>query len=162
MKPLYFEDIAIGDALPQLVKGPMTTAHIVRWSAAMENWHPIHYDWRYATGHDKLPDVIVNGSWKQHVMIQLVTDWAGETAWPWKIAIQFRGMNLPGDTLTAWGRVKGKEERGAFGLVQLEIGLRSQKNEDGTPGTALVVMRKRGGPAVPYPFDPAVVQNSAP
>jgi acyl dehydratase len=161
MKPFYFEDINVGDELPQLVKGPMTTAHIVRWSAAMENWHPIHYDWRYATQHDKLPDVVVNGSWKQHVMIQLVTDWAGETGWPWKVAIQFRGMNLPGDTLTAWGRVKGKEERGAFGLVQLEIGLRSQKNVEGTPGTALVVMQKRNGPPVPYPFDPAVLENAA-
>ena len=60
------------------MKGPITAAHLVRWAAAMENWHRIHFDWRYATAHDGLPDVVVNGSWKQHVLMQLVTDWVGE------------------------------------------------------------------------------------
>jgi acyl dehydratase len=158
---LYYEDITVGQDLPNIVKGPMTTAHIMRWSAAMENWHRIHYDWRYATQHDKLPDVVVNGSWKQHVMIQLVTDWAGETGWAWKVNFQFRGMNLPGDTLNAWGRVKSTEERGAYGLAHLEIGLKNQKGDEGTPGTAIVVFPKRGGPKVPYPFDPAVLDKNA-
>lgn len=152
-----FEDVEVGQDIPSLVKGPMTTAHIMRWSAAMENWHRIHYDWKYATGNDGLPDVLVNGSWKQHVVIQLVNDWAGETGWAWKVSFQFRGMNVPGDTLTAWGRVTAKEERGGYGVVDLEIGLRSQKGEESTPGTARVVLPRRGGPPVPYPFDPAVL-----
>jgi acyl dehydratase len=152
-----FDDVEVGQEIPTLVKGPMTTAHIMRWSAAMENWHRIHYDWKYATEHDGLPDVMVNGSWKQHVMIQLLTDWAGDTGWPWKVGFQFRGMNVPGDTLTAWGRVTAKEERGRYGVVDLEIGLRSQKGEESTPGTARVVLPRRGGPPVPYPFDPAVL-----
>ena len=95
-----FEDVEVGQTIPSLTKGPMTTAHIMRWSAAMENWHPIHFDWRFATQEHKLPDVIVNGSWKQHVMLQLVADWAGETGWPWKVRFQFRGMNVPGDLLS--------------------------------------------------------------
>jgi hydroxyacyl-ACP dehydratase HTD2-like protein with hotdog domain len=74
---MYFEDIAVGDSLAPVVKGPMTTAHIMRWSAAMENWHRIHYDWRFATQHDGLPDVLVNGSWKQHVLVQLLKDGLG-------------------------------------------------------------------------------------
>lgn len=155
-----FDDVEIGQDIPSLVKGPMTTAHIMRWSAAMENWHRIHYDWQYATGNDGLPDVLVNGSWKQHVVIQLVTDWAGDTGWAWKIAFQFRGMNIPGDTLTAWGRITGKEERGRWGLVDLEIGLRNQKGEESTPGTARVVLPRRDGPPVPYPFDPAMLDAS--
>ena len=110
MKEPVFEDVSVGQEIPVLVKGPMTTAHVMRWSAAMENWHWIHYDWRYATEHDKLPDVLVNGSWKQRAVIQLLTDWIGETGWLWKIGFQFRGMNVPGDTLTAWGRVVKKEE----------------------------------------------------
>ena len=63
---------------------------------------------------DKLPDVMVNGTWKQNVMIQLLTDWVGETGWLWKTRFQFRGMNVPGDLLTAWGRVIGKETRGSL------------------------------------------------
>lgn len=156
-KGAVFDDVEIGQEIPPLVKGPMTTAHIMRWSAAMENWHRIHYDWKYATEHDGLPDIMVNGSWKQHVMIQLLSDWAGDRGWAWKVAFQFRGMNVPGDTLTAWGRVTGKERRGRWGVVDLEIGMKDQNGNEGTPGTARIVLPLRDGPPVPYPFDPAVL-----
>ena len=154
---LVYEDVEIGHSLAPITKGPMTTSHIMRWSSAMENWHRIHYDWRYATVHDRLPDVMVNGSWKQHVVIQLLTDWVKESGWTWKLAFQFRAMNVPGDTLTAWGRITGKEERGRYGLVHLDVGLRNQDGVESTPGRATVVLPRRGGPAVPYPFDPAVL-----
>lgn len=154
-----FEDLKVGEEIPSLTKGPISTAHIVRWSAAMENWHRIHYDWRYATEHDGLPDVVVSGSWRQHLLIQLVTDWVGEMGWLWKISFQFRGMNVPGDTLTAWGRITGKQEQGAYGLVTLEIGLKNQKGEEGSPGAAVTAWPRRSGPAVPYPFDPRVLSS---
>jgi acyl dehydratase len=154
---VYFDDIVKGQELPKLRKGPMSTAHIMRWSASMENWHRIHYDWHYATQHDKLPHVLVNGSWKQHVLVQLLTDWAGEGGWLWKMNFQYRGMNIPGDTLTAWGRVTDKEARRDFGLVQVEIGLEDQNGKESSPGTATVVLPLRGGRAVPYPFDPALL-----
>jgi acyl dehydratase len=161
MSGICFEDVAIGQDIPNVVKGPMTTAHLVRWCAAMENWHLIHYDWKYATEHDKLPDVMVNGTWKQNVMIQLLTDWVGESGWLWKIGFQFRGMNTPGDLLTAWGRVTATTARGPFGVISLDIGLRNQKGAEGTPGSATVVLPRRGGPAVPYPFDPACLGPAA-
>jgi len=154
---VYFDDVAAGLELPAIRKGPMSTAHIMRWSASMENWHRIHYDWQYATQHDKLPNVLVNGSWKQHVLVQLLTDWAGERAWVWRMNFQYRGMNIPGDTLTAWGRVTGKETRGDFGLVHVEIGLTDQNGKESSPGTATIVLQKRGGRSVPYPFDPKVL-----
>lgn len=154
---LHYEDVSVGQDIPVVVKGPMTTAHIMRWSAAMENWHKIHYDWRYATEHDGLPDVLINGSWKQHVLAQVLVDWVGESGWVWKMDFQYRGMNIPGDTLTAWGRVTGKNERGGYGVVELEIGLKDQNGKEGSPGNAVIVLALNGGPAVPYPFDPAVL-----
>lgn len=157
MASLYFEDVEVGLELPKVSKGPMSTSHIMRWSAASENWHRIHYDWRYATEHDKLPDVMVNGSWKQNVLIQLLADWAGETGWTWKLNFQFRGMNLPGETITAWGTVTGKQDCGDYGVAEIKIGLVNDKGEESTPGTGKVVLQKRGGPKVPYPFDPKVL-----
>jgi hypothetical protein len=94
---VHYEDVAVGFEIPTVSKGPLTTAHVVRWSAAMENWAPIHYDWRYATEHDGLPDVLVNGSWKQHVLMQALNDWIGEDGWLWKMNFQYRGMTVPGD-----------------------------------------------------------------
>ena len=37
-KQLVFEDVEIGQEVPGLEKGPLTTSHLMRWSAAMENW----------------------------------------------------------------------------------------------------------------------------
>ena len=92
-KPLYFEDVTVGQSIPTLDKGPFTTAHLMRWSAAMENWHKIHYDERFAIEHDKLPGLLVNGSLKQQYVMQLLADWAGPGGWVWKASFQFRAMN---------------------------------------------------------------------
>lgn len=154
---MFYEDIEVGQELSPLVKGPMSTAHIMRWSAAVEYWHRIHYDWKYATEHDGLPDVLINGSWKQHVLIQLLTDWVGDAGWLWRLNFQFRRMNVPGDTITAWGRVTGRRADADYGLVEVEVGLRNQNGEEGTPGQATVVLPLRRGPPVPYPFDPRVL-----
>lgn len=155
-----FESLVIGERIPSLTKGPISPAHIMRWSAAIENWHRIHYDWRYATEHDKLPDVLINGSWKQHVLIQLLVDWLGETGWLWKVSFQFRAMNVPGETLTAWGVITGKEIRGRFGVAMLEIGLKNKDGVESTPGKASVVLPLRDGPALPYPFTPEILALS--
>lgn len=154
MQGPYFEDVEIGDEIPELTKGPMSPAHLMRWSSAMENWHRIHYDETFAREHDGLPERLVNGSWKQHVLVQLLKDWAGESGWLWKISFQFRGMDVAWDTLTAWGRVTGKHEVDGLGVVECEIGMRNQDGEEHTPGTATVVLPLRGGRAVPYPFAP--------
>ena len=154
---IYFEDVALGHEPARLSKGPLREMHLFRWSAAMENWHRIHYDRRFAQEHDNLPDLLVNGSLKQQFMTQFVRDFAGPQGWAWKIGFQFRGMNVPGETLTAWGRITDKKLVGDYGVVTLEIGLVNEKQAEGTPGTATVVLPRRGGKPVPYPFDPALV-----
>ena len=58
-KQLVYEDVSIGDEVTPLVKGPMSPVHLMRWSAAMENWHRIHYDEMFAKEHEKLPERLV-------------------------------------------------------------------------------------------------------
>lgn len=149
---LFFEDVQVGDDLPELVRGPLTTTHVMRWSAAIENWHRIHYDHPFAVEHERLPGLLVNGSWKQHFLVQLLRGWLEPAGWLAKVEMSFRGMDLVGDTLTAWGSVTGTEVRDGLGLVVCEIGIRNQRGEDTTPGTATGVLPLREGAAVPYPF----------
>ena len=52
-KQLVFEDVKIGDEITPLVKGPMSPVHLMRWSAAMENWHRIHYDETFTKEHEQ-------------------------------------------------------------------------------------------------------------
>ena len=122
---LVFEDVEVGQEAGPLRHGPFTTPHLMRWSAAMENWHKIHYDLPFATGHDKLPGLLINGSLKQQFIAQLLKDWAGPTGWVWKIRFQFRAMNLVGERLEMWARITGKQRASAYGLVELDLGIRN-------------------------------------
>ncbi len=153
-KELFFEEVTIGDEIPGLEKGPMTTAHLMRWSAAMENWHKIHYDRPFAIEHDKLPDLLINGSLKQQFVMQLLADWAGSGGWVWKVGFQFRAMNVVGETLRIWAKVVSKREMPQYGLIDLELGILNDTDKESTPGTATVVLPYRNGPAIPYPFVP--------
>lgn len=151
----FYDDVVIGAELPRLVKGPLTTIHLMRWSAAVENWHRIHFDRGFATGHDALPDLLVNGSLKQQFIVQLLKDWAGPHGWVWKVALQFRAMNKVGETLRVWGRVQDMCMTPAFGVVEIEVGILNDHDIESTPGTARVALPFRNGPPVPYPFVPA-------
>ncbi len=147
-----FEDLTVDDRIPELVRGPMLEPHLMRWSASIENWHRIHYDKPFTTEHDHLPGLLINGSWKQHFLVQMLRNWAEPGGWLRSVSFQFRKMDVVGSTLYAWGKITALREEGGYGLVDFEIGIRNQDGQESTPGTATVVLPLRGGPAVPYPF----------
>jgi acyl dehydratase len=133
-------DIAVGTDIRPLVRGPLSSLHLMRFSAAIENWHRIHYDERFAVEHDGLPGLLVSGSWKQHFVAQAVRDWAGPEGWLAKLDLQFRKMNVAGETLTAWGRVTSVDESGDVRRVGLDVGIRNEDGVESSPGTAVVLL----------------------
>jgi acyl dehydratase len=151
---MHFEDVVEGANIPVLAKGPLTSTHLMRWSAAMENWHKIHYDRVFAVEHDKVPDLLVNGSLKQQFMVQFLKDLAGPGGWVWKVSFQFRAMNLVGESLQVWAIVKEKRAAAKYGLVDLELGIINDAGKESTPGHATIALPFRDGPLVPYPFVP--------
>ena len=157
----YFDDVWVGQELPWLTKGPLGEIHLFRWSATMENWHRIHYDRRFAVEHDKLPDLLINGSLKQQFMVQMVKDWAGREGWVWKVSFQFRAMNSVGETLHVWGRVKSTERLQDYGLLVLDLGIVNQDGKESTPGEATLALPFRNGRPVPYPFVPPTQTTTA-
>ncbi len=150
---IYFDDVVEGMELPKYIYEP-TPTHLFRWSAAIENWHRIHYDLDFAINHDRLPSILVQGSWKQSVVPQYLKDWTLPGGWPWKANFEHRAMLAPGDVLVMWGKVTGKTEKGGMGFVDLEIGMKNQDGTESMPGTATVALPIRGGKPIPYPFVP--------
>src|SRR5712664_2943286 len=114
---LRWRELTVGARAGELDKGPVTTAHIMRWSASVENWHRIHYDQDFATSHDKLPGVLINGSWKQHVLVQLMKDALGPAGWLWKIKFRYRKMDVAGDSIAAQGEVLEKHTADGLGFL---------------------------------------------
>jgi acyl dehydratase len=147
-----FETVAVGDELTPLTLGPFTPIHLMRFSAAIENWHRIHYDERFARDHDGLPGLLVSGSFKQHFAAQMVRAWAGPGARLLRIGMQFRAMNVAGEILTAWGRVTALDAREEFGLVSCELGIRTDNGLQSSPGTAEVALPLTAGGALSYPI----------
>ena len=140
----YFEDVTIGDELPPVVKGPITTTHLVRWAAANGNYARIHWDLPFAQLRQGLSNVVVNGSLKNQYLGELLVRFAGEEGWFKQYQVQHRGMDYPGDVLTAHGAVTGKREVGGFGYVECQVGLRNNRGELTVSGQATVVLPKRG------------------
>ena len=140
----YFEDVSVGAEIPPVVKGPITTTHLVRWAAANGNYARIHWDLPFAQRRQGLANVVVNGSLKNQYLGQLLTDFAGEEGWFLRYCVQHRGMDYPGDILTASGSVTGLREQDGFGLVDCQVGLSNNRGELTASGTATVVLPKRG------------------
>lgn len=151
---LFFDDVTDRQEMPPLVIGPLTPTHLFRWSAAIENWHRIHYDQNFAVYHDGLANILAQGSWKQSILPRYLKDLCLPDGWLWKLKFQHRAMIVPGDTIIVWARVQGKREVNGLGLIELDIGMALQSKIETCPGTATIVLPIRGGRSIPYPFVP--------
>jgi len=140
----FFEDVSVGDRLPPVVKGPMTTSHLVRWAAANGNYARIHWDLPFAQLEQGLPNVVVNGSLKNQYLGQLMIDFAGEEGWFKRFFVQHRGMDFPGDVLTASGVVSATREVGEFGVVDCVVELTNSRGHQTAAGEASVILPRRG------------------
>lgn len=140
----YFEDVATGMELPPVVKGPITTTHLVRWAAANGNYARIHWDLPFAQLRQGLSNVVVNGSLKNQYLGQLLLDFAGDEGWFKRFYVEHRGMDYPDDVITASGTITGKMERDGFGYLECRVGLRNSRGEETASGQATVVLPKRG------------------
>ena len=156
---MYFDDVHVGQEIPTIIRGPLSPAHLMRWSAAIENWHRIHYDWKFATEHDGLPALPVNGSFKQHILVQLVSQFLGTEGWLLKLGYRFEKPDYAWDTVTGSGVVTAARRSGDFGVVECDLALTNQRGEVSTRGTCAVALPLRGMLSVPYPISPSIADS---
>ena len=135
---LYWEDINPGLELPNLVKIP-STQQLVKYAGASGDFYQIHYDKDFAISKG-LPSVIVHGALKSAFLAQLLTDWIGFAGRLKSFSVQYRGMDVPDDTLTCRGRVTRKYQVENEYLVDCEIWIENSQGQTTTPGTATVVI----------------------
>ena len=141
---LFFEDVAAGMELPPVVKGPLTTTHLVRWAAANGNYARIHWDLPFAQLQQGLENVVVNGSLKNQYVGQLLVDFAGQGGWLKRFYVQHRGMDYPGDVLTASGIVTGVREVDGIGHVDCTVVLTNSRGYQTASGVGTVALPGRG------------------
>ena len=141
---LYFEDVTEGMELTPVVKGPLTTTHLVRWAAANGNYARIHWDLPFAQMQQGLENVVVNGSLKNQYLGQLLVDFAGRDGWLRRFYVQHRGMDYPGDVLTSNGIVTGLREVDGVGHVDCTVALTNSRGHQTASGVGTVALPRRG------------------
>ena len=138
-----FDQINVGDALPPVIRGPMTTGHLVRWASANGNYARIHWDLPYAMLRQGLSNLVVNGSLKNEYLYILLQRFAGEAGWVREMYLEHRGMDHPGDTLTITGKVTEKTERDGLGYLKCEIGLHNSREQTARGWGEIVLPRSQ-------------------
>ncbi|MEE8363424.1 MAG: MaoC/PaaZ C-terminal domain-containing protein [Dehalococcoidia bacterium] len=140
---LFFEDISVGDTVPALVKKP-STQQLVKYAGASGDYYQIHYDTAFAAraGHKS---VIIHGALKSAWLAQLMTDWMGDEGRLVELAVSYRAIDYPDDTITCRGTVKETRIENGVGLVDCEIGLENGEGQVTTPGRATVSLPRREG-----------------
>ena len=104
---LRFDDVSVGDTLPELVI-PLDRTLIVATAIASRDYQDVHHDPGLAVERGS-PDIFMNILSTNGFVGRFVTDWAGPGARLQSVSIRLGAPNHPGDTMTLTGAVTAVE-----------------------------------------------------
>jgi len=167
---IYFEDVETGQAIPSMVRGPLTIGDMVAWNAGIGpsykagRWgflevlkaphaqavnpalnFPVKYsqqheDFNLAAGRG-MPAPFDNGVMRFAWVAPMVTNWMGDNGFLRKLDTQVRAPGLYGDITTYEGSVTEKDEDN--GIVTIDITGTNQSGQVSTKATALVELPRK-------------------
>lgn len=136
----YFDDLSVGDALPELRKTP-SRVMLFRFSAVTWNAHRIHYDQDYAE-FEQHPGVLVQATMHGAFLAQMLTAFAGEQGRLVEMSYSNRGRAIAGDLLICKGTVTALDSAQQY--VHCEILECNQHDAVCARGEAIVYLPTRG------------------
>ncbi|MBI3967007.1 MAG: MaoC family dehydratase N-terminal domain-containing protein [Chloroflexi bacterium] len=171
--PRHWEDVQLDEALPQIVKGPLTVtdmlAFLMGFGSPFVRAHKVNYAYRkrhpaaYIPNDYGIPDVPERVHWEDDFarrvgvpgaydygwqriawLSNLVTNWQGDAGWLKQLSVQLRRFNVVGDTTWCRGKVVNKRVEDGEHVVDLELWCENQRGEITAPGSATVVLPSRG------------------
>ena len=170
--PRHVEDVAVGDELPAITKGPYTAttaiAFLLGWGGlyvrahgdafGLFDKHPalgIPNEWGVPEPPERVhwdPDLArrvgVPGAYdygpeRASWMGHVVTDWMGDDGFLRRLSVQVRRHNVLGELVTLSGRVSSVDT--ASGVVQVDLHAVNQDGHESARGGAEVVLPRRSG-----------------
>ena len=169
----YWQDVAEGEALPTMLKGPMTVTGFIAYA---QGWGGLYIRanklaWKLSDAHPGLgiknrfgiPDCPERVHWEEEFAREVgapgaydygperaswlthhLTNWMGDVGILRNAACKIRRHNPAGDILFIKGKVKRKYVEGGCHLVEIEQEARNQDNELSILGTGIVELLSRG------------------
>ena len=149
---LHWEDVNPGDELPSLSK-IASTRSLVLWAGASNDFNPLHYENSFAESQG-MDRAIVHGQLKLAWLVQLVTDWIGDSRGLKKIHCRFTAVDYPrvmktitepqdGETWSCRGRVTGKNVEDGRGYVDCQVWVENGRGTTTVVGTATCLLPYR-------------------
>lgn len=115
----YFDQISVGDKLPQL-EIDITPTMIVSTAIASRDYQDVHHD-RARAQELGSPDIFMNILTSNGLVGSYVTDWAGPEAILTSVNIRLGAPNYPGDKMVMSGEVIAKREDEGKCFVDLSV-----------------------------------------
>jgi len=144
---LRFEEVAVGDTLPELAI-PLTRTLIVATAIASRDYQDVHHDPGLAVERGS-PDIFMNILSTNGFVGRFVTDWAGPGARIESVSIRLGAPNYPGDTMTLSGKVvtvevpSGRDD--GRGVVEVAVRGANSRGDHVTGTVRLSLPRDVGG-----------------
>ena len=142
---LRFEEVSVGDALPELVI-PLDRTLIVATAIASRDYQDVHHDPGLAVERGS-PDIFMNILSTNGFVGRFVTDWAGPGARIESVSIRLGAPNYPGDTMTLTGAVTSaevpSEREDGRGVVHVAVRGANSRGDHVT-GTVVVALPRSG------------------
>jgi len=170
-EPRYVEDVKVGDAIPEVTKGPYTAttaiAYLLGWGGLYVRGHGDAFDlfgkhpalgipneWGVPEPPERVhwdPDLAARvgvpgaydyGPERISWLGHAVTDWMGDDAMVRRLMVQVRRHNLIGELVTCGGVVRSVDL--ANRTAELELEAHNQDGEESARGSATVELPSRG------------------
>jgi acyl dehydratase len=138
---LYYEDVQVGDAIPTLVKSPVSHLQLVRYAGASGDFNPLHTD-------PKIGELVGIGGIIAHGMLimgfvgQMLSDYVGPTTLR-KFDVRFKGMTRLDDVITCTGTITEKYETDSEARIAGKVQATDQNGDVKVAGTFVAALPHR-------------------
>ncbi len=138
---VYYDDVQVGDAIPRLVKSPVTHLQLVRYAGASGDFNPLHTDPKFGefigTG-----GIIAHGMLIMGFVGQMLSDYFGPTVLR-KFDVRFKGMTRIDDVITCTGTITEKHEVDNEGRITGKVRATDQNGDIKITGTFVAALPRR-------------------
>lgn len=138
---IYYEDVAVGDSLPTLVKHP-TPRQLVMWAGASGEFSEMHYDKDFAL-QKGFPGIVVHGMLTACFLTQLLTDWMGDGGTLQTIKTRNEQFILVNQDILCKGSVANKYVKDQKHSVECELWAENSEGQRCVSARAVVTLPTR-------------------
>lgn len=138
---LYYEDVQVGDAIPKLVKSPVSHLQLVRYAGASGDFNPLHTDPKIGESIG-IGGIIAHGMLIMGFVGQMLSDYVGPTALR-KFDVRFKGMTRLNDQITCTGTITEKYEADGEARIAGKVQAVDQNGDVKVTGTFVATLSRR-------------------